>query len=281
MLFSALNAIICRLLHLLYSANFINFEDCNMKAEKIKEKITTHLNGSEVFTKEHLKLFFLETTEELSDDTLRVRINRLKSKGVIVSFGRGLYRLNDKKAFEPEINTSLKRITSKIKKDFPFLNYMIWSTAWLNDLATLQLMRSIVVLEVEAGSEEAVFRTLKENFPTKTFLNPKENEWEHYMYKSENIIVKTMISESPHTNYPSTKIAKLEKILVDLYCDKNWRSMFSSELHNIYTEACSNYAINYTTVLSYAARRARRDEIWEFIKSLGVVNEATLEMVSK
>lgn len=247
----------------------------------MKDNISSYLSVNEPFTKERVRSYFLERGEELSEDNLRVRINRLKSKGTIINVGRGLYRLNNKKGFEHEITPILKRVSSRIKKGFPFLNYIVWSSNWLNDLATLQLMRNVIVIEVEAGSEEAVFRTIKEDFPTKTFLNPKENERENYMYESENIIIKTMISESPSVNSHSIKTARLEKILIDLFCDKFWRAMFAGELHNMYTEACSNYSLNYTTMLSYAARRGKKEEVWDYIKSLGVLEVSTIEMVEK
>lgn len=245
------------------------------------EELKSFLPANAPFSKEMINNFFVKNGNHLTNENLDVRINRLKSKGIIVGVGRGWYRFNGKKNFEPEIVPSLKKMSAKLKKGFPFLNYMVWSSNWLNDLATLQLMRNVIVVEVEAGSEEAVFRTIKEEFPSKTFLNPKENERENYMHESENIIIKTMISESPNINYHSIKIARLEKILVDLFCDKFWKTIFSAELYNIYSEACSNFSINYTTMLSYAARRGKKEEVWRYIKSLGVLEVSTIEMVEK
>jgi len=245
------------------------------------EELKSFLPANEPFSKEMINNFFIKNGDHLTNENLDVRINRLKSKGIIVSVGRGWYRFNDKKFFEPEIASSLKKLSAKLKKGFPFLNYLVWSSNWLNDLATLQLMRNVIVIEVEAGSEEAVFRMVREEFPSKTFLNPKENERENYMHESENIIIKTMISESPKVNYHAITIARLEKILVDLFCDKFWKPIFSAELYNIYAEACSNYSINYTTILSYAARRGKKEEVWNYIKSLEILEVSTIEMIEK
>lgn len=252
-----------------------------MKTRFKIEELKSFLPANEPFSKEMINNFFVKNGDYLTNENLDVRINRLKSKGIMVAVGRGWYRFTGKKIFEPEISPSLKKLFTKLKKGFPFLNYAVWSSNWLNDLATLQLMRNVIVVEVEAGSEEAVFRTIREEFPSKTFLNPKENERENYMHDSENIIIKTMISESPNVNYHSIKIARLEKILVDLFCDKFWKTIFSAELYNIYAEACSNYSINYTTMLSYAARRGKKEEIWDYIKSLEILEVSTIEMVEK
>ena len=253
-----------------------------MKSQIKIEAIRTFLPVNEPFTREAIRSFFTEKGEILTEENLKVRVNRLKSKGVIVNVGRGWYKLNDKKFFEPEISPSLKKVVGKVKKGFPFLNYVLWSSAWLNELATLQLFRNVFIIEVEAGSEEAVFSTVKENFPFRTFLDPKENEWANYMAeREENIIIKTMVSESPKENYHGIKIARLEKILVDLYCDKLWQTIFSGELRNIYEEACHSYVLNFSTLLSYAARRGKRKEIWNYIKSLQVLDKSTIELIEQ
>lgn len=249
-----------------------------MKTEELKSFLPKH----EPFTKEVIRNFFAKNGEEITEENLKVRINRLKSKGVIVNVGWGLYKLNDKKIFEPELNIHLKNLSTKLRKEFPFLNYILWSTTWLNELTTLQLMRNLFVIEVESGSEDAVFRVIKEDFPSRTFLNPNESEWENYKSENEeNIMVKTMISESPHKTEHSIKIARLEKILVDIYCDKFWKTMFSSETNNIYAEACTSYAINFTTLLSYAARRGKRKEIWNHIKSLEILDLSIINLIEK
>lgn len=253
-----------------------------MKKHLITEELKAFLPINEPFKRELVRNFFSGKGENLSEENLKVRVNRLKSKGIIINVGRGWYKLNDKKLFTPEITPSLKKASDKVKKNFPFLNYMLWSSAWLNELATLQLFRNVFIIEVEAGSEEAVFNTVKESFPSRTFLNPDENEWTNYMIeREENIIIKTMVSESPKENYHGIKIARLEKILVDLYCDKLWQAIFSSEVRNIYEEACHSYVLNFSTLLSYAARRGKRQEIWNYIKSLQVLDKPTIELIEK
>ena len=253
-----------------------------MKSQVNIEAIKAFLPVNEPFTRKVVRDFFASKGEELTEENLKVRVNRLKSKGVIVNVGRGWYKLNDKKIFEPKISTSLKKLITSVKKGFPFLNYVLWSTAWLNELATLQLFRNVFIIEVEAGSEEAIFSTVKESFPFKTFLDPNENEWSNYMAeREENIIIKTMVSESPKENYNGIKIARLEKVLVDLYCDKLWKTIFSAELKNMYTEACTNYVLNFSTLLSYSARRGKRKEIWNYIKALEVLDKSTIDLIER
>ncbi|MDO9255932.1 MAG: hypothetical protein Q7U54_10505 [Bacteroidales bacterium] len=246
------------------------------------KKLTSFLPVNDLFTKDLIVSYYTSTGESLSPEALRVKIARLKSKGIIISVSRGLYRLNDKKQFEPQLNPSIIRIDGKIKKSFPFLNYMIWKTDWLNNFSRLQLYRTITVIEVEAGSEDAVFGMVKESYPSKTYLNPTENDWRNYMSdRTDSIVIKTMVSESPKEVRHHIRIARLEKILVDIYFDRLWQIVFKSELINIFHTACSEYAVNFSTLLSYAARRGRgkREEIWEFIKSMEVLDITTIKMI--
>jgi len=246
------------------------------------EKLTSFLPVNDLFTKDLISDYYASIGESLKPETLRVKIARLKSKGIIVSVSRGWYRVNDKKQFEPQLNLSTKRLHGRIKKSFPFMHFMFWETDWLNNFSMLQLYRNITVIDVETGSEDAVFSMVKESHPSKTYLNPTENDWRNYISdRNDSIVIKTMVSESPKEVSHHIKIARLEKILVDLYCDRLWQIIFKSELANIFQTACSEYAINFSTLLNYAARRAKREEIWKYIKSLEVLDIHTIKMIEK
>lgn len=249
-----------------------------MKIEEIK----SFLPQNEPFQKERIRIFFERNGKKITDENLNVRISRLKTKGIIVNISKGWYKVNNNKIFEPEINSYLKKISGMLQKEFPFLDFFVWKTFWLNELTTLQLMSNIFVIEVEAGTEDAVFRKIKDSLSHRIFLNPNENEWINYKADDkENIIIKTMITESPQKKYKNIKIARLEKILVDLYCDKFWKVMFLSEVDNIYREACGNFGINFNTLLRYAARRGKKEDIWNYIKSLDILDELTIKIIEK
>ena len=85
-----------------------------MKSQVNIEAIKAFLPVNEPFTREVVRDFFASKGEELTEENLKVRVNRLKSKGVIVNVGRSWYKLNNKKIFEPEISAS--------EKESPFLH---------------------------------------------------------------------------------------------------------------------------------------------------------------
>lgn len=246
------------------------------------DQLKDFLSKDEPFTREAIRTFFLQQGEQLTEENLKVRVNRLKSKGMIVNIGRGWYRLNEKKTFNPQISPDVKKLAGKINNEFPFLNYLVWTTEWLNQLITLQVLKNLNIIETESGSEESVFRMLKNFAPGKIYLNPTEVEWTKYIAENEDaVLVCSLISKSPSERKGKIKIPRLEKILVDLYCDKLWQMIFSAELDTIFREACMQYAINFSTLLAYASRRGKRSEIWNYIKSLNVLDAVTTQLIEK
>src|SRR4051812_27997288 len=114
--------------------------------KELENELRAYL-GVKPFNRKKIKDYFTIHGEILSDKHLAVKISRLKAKGLITNVGRGIYRLNNKKIFEPEITEAHKKLASRVKKEFPFLFYSLWSTKWLNDLTTLQLLRNINIVQ--------------------------------------------------------------------------------------------------------------------------------------
>jgi hypothetical protein len=58
----------------------------------------------------------------------------------------------------------------------------------------------------------------------------------------------------------------IEKILVDLYCDKElFYSYQDDELSNIWTNIFKKYMVNKSTLFSYSRRRGKQKDIEEFM----------------
>ena len=106
------------------------------------------------------------------------------------------------------------------------------------------------------------------------FLQPTENEIEIYVLEKENpVILKSIISRSPLQKINDKNfrinIPRLEKILTDIYCDRHIYYFYSGiELENIFENALNRYAIDFSRLFSYAARRGKEPEIKEFITQI-------------
>jgi len=106
---------------------------------------------------------------------------------------------------------------------FPLMDYRIWEINWLNEFWNHQIAQNKIFLEVENIGCEFVYTELCERHSGKILLRPDENEL--YRYGGQNtIIVDRLISEAPKGSpYPYN--TPLEKIVVDLFANRNLKSM--------------------------------------------------------
>lgn len=129
----------------------------------------------------------------------------------------------------------------------------------------LQIVSSLIVLEVEKGEMDSVFYSLKNNGFAEIFIKPDEKMVERYVSEARHpVIIKPFISRSPLQLVENEliMIPTLEKILVDLYCDDSVYFAFQEhQLENIYRIAAAEYILNFSTLFTYAKRRHRYNEI--------------------
>lgn len=109
---------------------------------------------------------------------------------------------------------------------------------------------------------------MKEN-KYSAFLEPTKDVFEKYITESNNlIIVKTLITETPTQVIDGVNISTLEKILVDIFCDKIIFSAYQgNEMRTIYKEAFSKYSINKSKLFRYADRRGKKEELKKYINT--------------
>ena len=83
---------------------------------------------------------------------------------------------------------------------------------------------------------------------------------------SNKFIIKPLVHDSPIANH-QVPIPRIEKILVDLFIEKDLFLPFQGkELANIYANAFSNFSVNLTTLLAYAERRKKKNDIVDYLK---------------
>ena len=140
---------------------------------------------------------------------------------------------------------------------------------------------------IEREFVESAFYYLKDNLKYEIYLNPDTHAINYYIAESNYpVIIRSLISRSP-VNRISVRNSKisvpmLEKILVDIYVDSKLFYYYrGSEMQHIFRNALTQYAINYTSLLSYAQRRGKGKQIKSYILSnpLCKLNERMFNMV--
>jgi len=236
---------------------------CNVAENFIYRKLRDEFKAHPVFNRDELLRFFHQYEPDLAEGTFTWRIYDLKKRNIIRDVKKGIYALNNQQAFEPALNDTIKSISKLVEKRFDPNFYNIWDTIWLNEFIELQATTSMVVLEAEKGFMDSMFYFLKDEEITEVFVNPDTGLMEKYASEAQHpVIIKPFLSRSPVQLIEGIKVPSLEKILVDIYCDDHIYYPFQgNQLVQIYRNAVAKYSLNFSTLLNYARRRNRGDEI--------------------
>ncbi|MDP2947629.1 MAG: hypothetical protein Q8N88_05950 [Nanoarchaeota archaeon] len=218
------------------------------------------------FTAEELFFQFRLYEPDLNQNTFRWRVHELKKKSIIRDVMWGVYSRSDKPYFEPIITNDLKKVSGIFAKKYPEISYCIWTSRWLNDLIIHQIVRHFIILETENDVVENTFYHFQEK-GLNVFLKPDKETIERYVLpKEDSIVIISLVTRSPALIAESIDIPSIEKILVDVFCDKETFFLYSGgELKNIFRFALKKYSINFSRLFAYADRRMKKEEIRSFI----------------
>jgi hypothetical protein len=237
----------------------------------IEKRLIEEFKGRKYFTREDIFDFYRYFEPDLKEGTFGWRIYDLKAKNIIRPLKRGLYVISQKPRFEPGISPELVKLAKRITDKFENAKHCIWETAWLNEFSQHQASKRIILIEIEKDFSESLYYELKDTSRSELYLNPDDKAIEFYIAESDYpVVIKKLVTRSPIASRTEKRIKfntpLLEKILVDLFAEeKLFYYLQGSELIHIYANAISNYAINFTKLLSYAKRRDRERDIKQFM----------------
>lgn len=226
-------------------------------------------SNSKIITTDDLFNFYKSLEPSVKKATVNWRIYELVQTGRLQRIGRGKYVIGKELKYRNEISAKEIKISNLIKKEFPFINYCIWTTSILNEFSQHLSALQFIIVEVEKETLESVYFMLKDNFKS-AFKKPARGIVEEVISSQPNsVIINSFVSEAPIQKIKNVPTSTLEKLLVDLYCDKNlFYFVQGNELLSIYKNAFDKYTINQSKLLRYADRRRKKKQIEEFIKSI-------------
>ena len=131
---------------------------------------------------------------------------------------------------------------------------------------------NFILLEVEKESLQSVFYEMKKN-KNDVFVEPSEGVIENYViYQKNPVIVKTLITEAPLQEVEKVFTTTIEKLLVDIFCDKDLFFAFQGkELRTIMEEAFMKYSVNQNKIIRYANRRGKKEELINYLKQIQII----------
>ena len=220
------------------------------------------------FSRMDLYNFYKKIEPDFNETTLGWRLHHLKQQGIISVIKKGVYSLTHKLTYSPPAVEDIQKIHDKIIEKYPLVNFCVWNTRWLNDFMLHQAGRFLLIVETEADTTESIFFYLRDNDYKDVYLQPDEKVMSKYAYQNtETIIVKSLISKSPLQKINNIAVPKLEKILVDVFCEEAILASFrGNEMKNIFNAAHEKFDINFSILLTYAGRRGKKNEVIEYMK---------------
>lgn len=232
------------------------------------DKILSNLKTMSSFTKEDIAEKFKDNGLTITDEALNGKIFRWRKKYLIHDIAKGKYVINNKSTFIPEPDKFIRKVSKLYNSRYEDVDYCLWSTNWLSIFMHHIPFNSFYVLETDKEVCESAFYLLKDN-GINAYYMPSTEQIEKYVLPEDNsIIVRPLITRAPCIKQEKIRIASVEKILVDIFCDQDIYYLYSArEQRWIFENILNSYNINFSTLLSYAERRKRDGELRKYLLS--------------
>jgi len=228
------------------------------------EELKKIFENSDFFHVSDIFVFYQSFDAEIPKTTVNWRINTLVKIGVIQRVGRGKYKLGTGNIFSPQISSKAIRLNNLMKANFPYLNFLIWHISEINSLSQHLINKDVYYVEVERDAIDAVYEKLrgKYKFVLKGTIN------DDVFFDESQVVVRSLVTASPIQVVKKVQTITIEKLLVDLFVDKEFEFLQGNELTHIFTNAFSKYTVNTDKLLRYASRKEKRTIITNYINTI-------------
>ena len=187
---------------------------------------------------------------------------RLVKEGELGNLGFGLYT-NRPKFLSLPADETINTI-NEVLNSYPIPpKRAILSSISLNFCINQLISSTTYVVEVEKEYLQSAFELLKTKLSNVILIKPSKKERINY-WTPNAIYLEELFSRSPTTEDGSFAT---EKLIVDLLFDETIYSLYSGkDIESAIEVICTSYTINYRTLLSYAKRRGKKEQLLNRIR---------------
>lgn len=251
----------------------------NMDYGKMQREIVNKIPEDTIFSRQDLSSIAFQISADFKETLLRNLLEKLLSEGQIVRVGRNQYQKRssggNKNVYINSYSEEAQIIVNWMQEKYPLLEYRIWELSWLNEFWNHQIAQNKIFVEVERMGCEFVYTELNDEYDGHILLRPDEKELYRYA-GPDTVIIDRLVSEAPKGN-PDEYNMPLEKLIVDLFANKNLRSMVHiGEYAKAIAEMFDKYYIDQVKLFRYAKRRHKKEEICRFL-----ADEAGVELITE
>jgi len=256
-----------------------------LRSEQYIAKLRKKFRGRQEVSKNELYRFLKEANPDLKPVSYDRKIYDWKKAGILQEVLAGVYQFDsgEKTEFMPPVSATLRKLGNAVSKEFPLIDYSIWETRWLSGFMHHIPQTNFIIIEIGDEAEEMVFNHFLASAGKLTgirgiFLDPDRKELNQKVWSSkESIIIKNLVSRAPVQEAGKIPVPRLEKILVDLFCDTGLFMPFQgTDSDQVFSYADEFYKINWRTALSYARRRGKMQEFASYLMELNIIPKATI-----
>ena len=227
-------------------------------------------HGGTFMRKELLREIAVEQSP-IKGRAVDLQISRLIASGKLMRKGRGKYQLTGESlpGFVYHPSETEKEIFLSLKKQFPFLEFCIWSPRVLSSFMLHVPNVGYTFVDVEKEGMEAVFHVLQNmNLGRNILIAPTAQECERYLTGTDAIVVRLLIGQSPLVQIDGCIVPRIEKILVDAVGDNELFYTSGSEIYYIFEDVCNRVNVNKSKLLRYASRRNRKEQVERILNTI-------------
>lgn len=207
---------------------------------------------------------------KLSESSYHWAISGMLHSGSIVKIGYNEYTIPDgceRKPYKPVYSDISSALLTQVSEKFPLVSFTVFETALMNDFLNHLIAQNTIFLQVEKEYSIFVFRYLQSLGCTDLMYKPSKADYALY-WKEDCIVVTDLISEAPVRESSPHEIC-LEKMLVDMFCDKLIPSTYSkAEFPEVLQKAMTDWLIEKPKMLRYARRRGKEEEIRKILEEI-------------
>ena len=206
----------------------------------------------------------------MSDSSCHWAVCGMLKSGILTKIARNVYAVQseqEKPVYRPVYSDLAVKLMAKIAGKYPSLRFTVFETTLLNDFLNHLVAQNTIYIQADKDVSVFVFRFLQELGYDHLLYKPKKADFALY-WEKDCIVVTDMISEAPLSAAAPHEIC-LEKMLVDMYCDKLIASAYSkSEYPQVLQQATGTYHFESTKMMRYARRRGREDEMKRILEEI-------------
>lgn len=207
---------------------------------------------------------------QMRDSSYHWAVCGMLKSGSLTKIARNVYVVQNerkKPVYRPAYSDLAAKLISQVSDKYPSVHFTVFETALMNDFLNLLVAQNTVYIQMEKDVSIFVFRFLQELGYDHLLYKPNKDDYALY-WKKDCIVVTDLISEAPLSASAPHEIC-LEKMLVDMYCDKLISSAYSkSEYPEMLKQAMKTYHIEPAKMMRYARRRGREDEIKKILEEI-------------